>query len=139
MTNTPLGHLLDTCELIVEQNFIGGGCFLVDCFCELTRQFTDILRKLSEVLEKARLRVRGLKCSKGPVATVGSPRAVGGHNPEMVRGAPGQPRDVRADSLIRVPCHDLRGAGGSVAGCGTILEIDRGGQPVRINCSIECR
>jgi len=60
MTNTPLGHLLDTCELIVEQNFIGG-CFLVDCFCELTRQFTDILRKLrSEVLEKATPTVGGL-------------------------------------------------------------------------------
>jgi len=26
VTNTPLGHLLDTCELIVERNFIGG-CF----------------------------------------------------------------------------------------------------------------
>ena len=52
VTNTPLGHLLDTRELIVERNFIGG-CFLVDCFCELTRQFTDILRKLrSEVLDK---------------------------------------------------------------------------------------
>ena len=24
ITNMPLGHLLDTCELIVEQNFIGG-------------------------------------------------------------------------------------------------------------------
>jgi hypothetical protein len=39
-TNTPFGHLLDTCELIVEQNFIGGW-LLVYCFCELTRQFTD--------------------------------------------------------------------------------------------------
>ena len=28
MTNTPLGHLLDTCELIVEKNFTRG-CFLV--------------------------------------------------------------------------------------------------------------
>ena len=52
MTNTPLGHLLDRRELIVERNFIGG-CFLVGCSCELTRQFTDILRKLrSEVLDK---------------------------------------------------------------------------------------
>src|SRR5205823_13888203 len=52
ITNTPLGCLLDRGELIVERNFIGG-CFLVDCFCELTRQFTDILRKLrSEVLDK---------------------------------------------------------------------------------------
>jgi len=59
MTNAPLGHLLDTCELVVEQSFIGG-CFLVDCFCELTRQFTDILRKLSEVLGKATLTVGGL-------------------------------------------------------------------------------
>jgi hypothetical protein len=55
MTNTPFGRLLDTCELVVEQNFIGG------CFFELTRQFTDILRKLrSEVLEKATLTVGGL-------------------------------------------------------------------------------
>jgi len=52
MTNTPLGHFLDTCELIVEQNFIGGW-LLVDYFSEPVRQFTDILRKLrSEVLEK---------------------------------------------------------------------------------------
>lgn len=52
MTNTPLGRLLGTCELIVEQNFIGGW-LLVDYFSEPVRQFTDILRKLpSEVLEK---------------------------------------------------------------------------------------
>src|ERR1700747_1879733 len=29
MTNTLLGHLFDTCELIVEQNFIGGGFWMV--------------------------------------------------------------------------------------------------------------
>jgi len=49
------------CELIVEQNFIGGW-LLVDYFSEPVRQFTDILRKLrSEVLEKVmNLRSGGL-------------------------------------------------------------------------------
>jgi hypothetical protein len=61
MTNTPLGHLLDSCELIVEQNFIGG-CVLADYFSEPVRQFTDIFRKLRrEVLEKVmRLRSGGI-------------------------------------------------------------------------------
>src|SRR6266513_1675196 len=61
VTNTPLGHLLDTCELIVERNFIGS-CVLVDYFSEPVPQFTDILRKLRrEVLEKVmRLRSGGI-------------------------------------------------------------------------------
>src|SRR6266576_281662 len=51
----------ERCELIVEQNFIGG-CVLVDYFLEPVPQFTDILRKLRrEVLEKVmRLRSGGI-------------------------------------------------------------------------------
>jgi len=55
----------------------------------------------------------------------------------MICGARGQPRDVRADSLIRVASHDLRGAGGSVAGRRAILEIRGGAEPVRIHWAIE--
>ena len=43
------------------------------------------------------------RCSERPVAAVGGSAAIGCDNPEMVRGAGSQSRDVRTDALVRVP------------------------------------
>ena len=50
----------------------------------------------------------------------------------MVRGARTQATDVRTDIPERVPTLTLRGGGKAVAGCRAVLEINGGGQSVRI-------
>src|SRR5690349_1189076 len=57
----------------------------------------------------------------------------------MVRSQGSQPRDVRADILVRVPGLALGGTCVPVAGGRTILEINTRRQSVRIDCTIECR
>ena len=50
----------------------------------------------------------------------------------MVRGARTQARDVRTNTLVRVPSAKLGVNGVPVAGRGAILEIDGRGQAMRI-------
>src|SRR6266487_38651 len=48
-----------------------------------------------------------LRRRKSPVAAVPGACAVRGYDSEMVRGARSQPRDVRTNTLVRVPSPDL--------------------------------
>ena len=74
------------------------------------------------------------KCS---IAAVSGADGVAGHDPEMIRGARTQARDVRDDILVIVPSLGLVGRSGSVAGGSSILKVHRGAQSVGINCAVE--
>ena len=69
---------------------------------------------------------------KRPVAAVPGACAVRGFDPEMVCGAPAQPADVCANTLVRVPDLALGGSSVPVAGRRAILKINRRRQPMRI-------
>ena len=72
-------------------------------------------------------------CRECVVTAVGSPAVVSANDAKMVRSERSQPRDVRADILVRVPGLALGGTCVPVAvGC-TILEINSRGQSVRID------
>ena len=74
---------------------------------------------------------------KSPIATVPRADAVSGYNSEMVRRARTQAVDVGTDVPERVPTLTLVGGGYPVGGCRAVLEINRGGQPMRIERAIE--
>ena len=74
---------------------------------------------------------------KGPVAARAGAGAVGGHNPEMIRGACTQAQDVCKDILVSVPSFGLVGCCGPVTGRSSILETHGGGQSVRINRTVK--
>ena len=78
-------------------------------------------------------------CRECSVTAVRGPAVVSANDAKMVRGDGSQPRDVRADILVGVPGLALGGTCVPVAGGRTILEINSRGQPVRIDCAIECR
>src|SRR5436189_3712677 len=75
---------------------------------------------------------------KGLVAAVSDACTVSGYNSKMTRGVGTQARDVRANSPVRIPRLSLGGSCGSVAGRRSILEINGGGQSMRINRAVQC-
>ena len=71
-------------------------------------------------------------CRESSVAAVRGPAVVAANNAEMICSERSQPRDVRADILVRVPDLALGGTCVSVTGSRTVLEINSRGQSVGI-------
>ncbi len=82
---------------------------------------------------ETRANLAWLRCGKRPVTAVPGACAVRGFDPEMVCGAPAQPADVCANTLVRVPDLALGGSGVPVAGRRAILEIHGRGQSMRVD------
>jgi hypothetical protein len=78
-------------------------------------------------------------CRECSVTAVPSPAVVSANDAEMICSERSQPRDVRADILVRVPGLTLGGTCVPVAGGRTILEINSRGQSMRIDYAVECR
>ena len=74
---------------------------------------------------------------KSLIAAVPGAGAVGGYDPEMVGGARAQSADVGTDVSECVPSLTVGSSGEAVAERRAILEINRGGQPMRIKPAIE--
>ena len=74
-----------------------------------------------------------LRGGKSPVAAVSGASAVSGHDEKMIRCACSQSRDVRTDTLVRVPALTLKGGYVPIAGRCAILEMDSRGQSVGID------
>ena len=72
-------------------------------------------------------------CRECSVTAVGGSVVVSANDAEMIRSERSQPRDVRADILVRVPGLALGGTCVPVADGRTILEINSRGQSVRVD------
>ena len=78
-----------------------------------------------------------LVCGECSIAAVSGAGGVGAHDPEMIRGARTQARDVGDDVLIIIASRDLVGRSGSVADGSSILKVNRGAQSVGIYCPVK--
>lgn len=75
---------------------------------------------------------------EGSIDAVSGAAGIGAHDPEMIRGACTQARDVRKDILVSVPSLGPVGRSGSIACCPSVLKVHRGAQSVGINGAVEC-
>ena len=72
-------------------------------------------------------------CCECSVTAVSGPTVVSANDAKMVGSERSQPRDVRANILVRVPGLALGGTCVPVAGSRTILEINSRSQSVRVD------
>ena len=74
---------------------------------------------------------------KGLVGSVSGPGGIGAHDPEMIRGACTQARNVRIDILVGVSSFAPVGRSGSITCRPSVLKVHGGAQSVGINRAFE--